>query len=514
MRTPAPLAHNFITVGVWTLASRILGFVRDIVLAALLGAGPVAEAFLIAFSLPNMFRRIFAEGAFNTAFVPIFSKKLESGEGAAEFASEAFATLSAFLILFTLLAQLVMPVLVVAMASGFLGDSRFELAVIYGRIAFPYILFISLAALLSGVLNSTGRFAAAAAAPTLLNVAFIGALTGAHLAEIDPGLTLVWTVPIAGVGQFALVWIAAARAGFLIRLRLPSLSPEMRRLAVIAAPAALAGGVVQVNLLIGRQVASVFEGAVAWLNYADRLYQLPLGVVGIAIGIVLLPDLSRKLESGDAAGARAGYSRAAETALALAVPAALALAVIPLPIISILFERGQFTHADAQATAAALAIYAVGLPAFVLQKVVQPLFFARHDTRTPFNCAVAALAINAVVAVGLASQMGFLASALGATIAGWSMLILLWSQARKFGEAAMPDAGFRRTLPKILLSALIMGGCLWLFSELTYESVAASPVRFVWLAGLVSGGIAIHGGLLHLTGAVSMAEIRRALRRN
>ena len=284
---PIRLVSGFLTVGLWTLLSRILGFARDMMIAAFLGTGPVAEAFLIAFALPNMFRRFFAEGAFNMAFVPMFSKKLEAGEDAEGFARDAFAGLAAVLIVFSVIALLAMPWLVLAMASGFAGDERFDLAVGFGRIAFPYILFISLAALLSGVLNAAGRFTAAAAAPVLLNVLFITAMILATKAGWPVGDALAWTVPVAGLAQLALVWLAAKRAGFNLKPRRPRMTPELKRLALIAAPAAMAGGVVQINLLVGRQVASFYEGAVAWLSYADRLYQLPLGVVGIAVGVAI-----------------------------------------------------------------------------------------------------------------------------------------------------------------------------------------------------------------------------------
>ena len=423
---PIRLFSGFLTVGLWTMASRVLGFVRDIMIAAFLGAGPVAEAFLIAFSLPNMFRRFFAEGAFNTAFVPMFSKKVESGEGAHEFARDALSGLAAVLIVFTLLAQIFMPWLVLAMAGGFSGDERLETATYFGRIAFVYILFISLAALLSGVLNATGRFTAAAAAPVLLNVLFIGAMGLAVWQGWPIGDTLAWTVPLAGIAQAALVWGAASRAGFRLLPRRPVLTPELRRLAVIAAPAALAGGVVQVNLLVGRQVASFFDGAIAWLNYADRLYQLPLGVVGIAIGVVLLPDLSRRLQAGDDAGGRSAFSRAGEMSLALTIPAAAALIAVPTPLISTLFQRGAFTAADTAATALAVAVYGAGLPAFVLQKVLQPLYFAREDTKRPFYYALVALVVNAGLAIGLAPFIGYIAAAIGTTLAGWATVGLLW----------------------------------------------------------------------------------------
>lgn len=385
---PIRLVSGFLTVGVWTLLSRILGFVRDIMIAAYLGTGPVAEAFLVAFSLPNMFRRFFAEGAFNMAFVPMFSKKLEGEEDAQTFARDAFTGLATILIVFTLLATVFMPFLVMAMASGFLGDERFDLAVAYGRIAFPYILFISLAALLSGVLNATGRFIAAAAAPVLLNVIFVVAILLGNRLDWPVGDTLAWAVPLAGIAQLVLVWIAASRAGFRLIPRRPRMTPDLKRLAIIAAPAALAGGVVQINLLVGRQVASFFDGAIAWLSYADRLYQLPLGVVGIAIGVVLLPDLSRRLRAGDLTGGRDAFNRACELSLALTVPAAVALMVIPLPLVTVLFQRGVFGADDATATALAVAIYGLGLPAFVMQKTLQPLFFARADTRRPFYYAL------------------------------------------------------------------------------------------------------------------------------
>ena len=306
------MMRGIFTVGVWTFVSRILGFVRDVFIAGVLGATPVAEAFVLAFSLPNMFRRFFAEGAFNMAFVPIFSKKLASGDDPLDFARDALSMLALVLIILNAIAMLAMPYLVWIMASGFSGDERFDLTVVFGRIVFPYILFISLPALASGVLNSAGRFAATSAAPILLNICFIGGLFVGNWAGWNIGLTLAWSVPVAGIAQLVFVWVAAHRAGFTLVPRFPRMTPQMNRLAVIAAPAALAGGVVQVNLVVGRQIASYFEGANAWLYYADRLYQLPLGVVGIAIGIVLLPDLSRRLRLGDTDGGRDAFNRAAE----------------------------------------------------------------------------------------------------------------------------------------------------------------------------------------------------------
>jgi len=514
--TPIRLVAGVLTVGVWTLLSRIAGFVRDILIAGFLGAGPVAEAFFVAFALPNMFRRFFAEGAFNTAFVPMFSKKLEAGDDPDGFASDALSALGGILLIVTLFALVAMPWLVIAMASGFLGDARFDLAVDYGRDVFVYILFISLTALLSGVLNAAGHFAAAAAAPIVLNLVLVAALLLTHArgdGAIAIGQTLVWGVVLAGVLQLAVVWVAVRRAGFRVRIRRPRLTPELKRLAIIAAPAALAGGVVQINLLVGRQVASFFEGAIVWLNMADRLYQLPLGMVGIAVSVVLLPDLSRRLQAGDLAGGRASFNRATEISLVLTVPAAVALVVIPLPLVSVLFERGAFTPEDTAATAAALAIYGLGLPAFVLQKTLQPLYFAREDTRSPFRYALAAMIINAVVAIGLAPVIGYLAAAVGTTAAAWVMVWLLWRGSRGMGEAARLDDRLLRRGPRIAGAAVLMGAVIYAAQLGLSPFLYADAQRYLALAALVLAGMFSYAVIGRLAGAFSLSDIRAALRR-
>lgn len=507
------LMAGVLTVGVWTLISRVLGFLRDILIAATLGSGPVAEVFMVAFTLPNMFRRFFAEGAFNAAFVPMFSKKYEAGDDSLRFAQDTFAALTAVLIVVTAIALLAMPWLVIAMASGFLGSERFDLAVVYGRIAFPYILFISLAAMLSGLLNATGRFLAAAAAPVLLNVAFIASITVALTLGWDIGWTMIWTVPFAGIAQMLLVWAAARRAGYTLTPRWPRLTPEIRKLAIIAAPAALAGGVVQINLLVGRQVASFFDGAIVWLSFADRLYQLPLGVVGIAVGIVLLPELSRRLQAGDGAGGREAANRAAEFSLALTVPAAVALLVVPGPLVDVLFRRGAFDSTDVEATAMAVAVYGLGLPAFVLQKVVQPLYFAREDTTSPFRFAVVALIVNAAIAIGLAPVIGFMAAAWGTTIAGWAMLGLLIWKSHQFGDAARIDDRLKARAPRVLGASVLMGAVLWALARVLGDLWLAGGLRYVALLALVSGGIVAYLVFAHLLGAMRLGELRGAVRR-
>jgi putative peptidoglycan lipid II flippase len=510
---PIRLITSVLTVGGWTLLSRGAGFARDIMMAAYLGAGPVAEAFLIAFSLPNMFRRFFAEGAFNMAFVPMFAKKLEGGEDAAGFARDAFSGLAAVLIVFSVLGTLAMPWLVWAMASGFQGDARFDLAVLYGRIGFSYILFISLVALLSGVLNAFGRFTEASFVPVLMNLMFIAAMLIAARAGWDMGLTLAWTVPLTGIAQLAFTWVAAHRAGFRLSLRWPRMTPDLRRLAVIAAPAVLAGGVVQINLLVGRQVASFTEGAVAWLSYADRLYQLPLGVVGIAIGTVLLPDLSRRLRAGDHHGGRHSFNRGAEFALALTIPAAVALMVIALPLISVLFQRGAFGATDAANTALALAAYGAGLPAFVLHKVLQPLYYAREDTRRPFHYAVVSMLVNVVIAVSLVPLIGFVAAALATTLSGWIMVWQLWRGSRLMGPEAQFDDRFLSRLPRIIAASAAMGVLLYGLSLILAPALATEGWRYPALGALVLAGIVAYFAVGTAMGAFRLAEFRSLLRR-
>lgn len=513
MSNPIKLFSSFATVGSWTLISRIAGFAREIIFANLFGSSATAEAFQVAFSLPNMFRRFFAEGAFNMAFIPLFSKKLQSGEKPQEFANDALNALASLLIILTVIATIAMPWLVWAMASGFSGDARMDMAVDFGRICFPYILFISLAALFSGVLNASGKFAAAAAAPVFLNFILAGAMLYAIWSGRDPGKALVLAVPIAGIVQLAIVWRATDKLGIKLRPAIPRWTPELKNLAIIAAPAAMAGGVVQINLLVGRQIASYFDGAIQWLAVADRLYQLPLGVVGIAIGVVLLPSLSRQIQAGDEAGGQNTFNRAVEFSLFLTIPSAVALTVIALPLVSVLFERGAFLRSDSLQTASVLMVYGFGLPAFVLQKVLQPLYFAREDTKTPFYYALVSMVINATLAIGLASTLGFIAAAIGTSIASWGMVFLLWRGTKKMGNAAQFDLKFKRRCPKIILASLIMGGFLYLGQNLLGESLYHSSLRYVSFTTLLCIGIISYFTVSIILGTISKKELRMLLRR-
>ena len=511
---PIRLMRGFLTVGFWTLASRILGFAREILLLSYIGPGPVMDAFVAAFRLPNMFRRFFAEGAFNAAFVPMFSKRYEGGEDPEGFASDALSLLSTAVLTLTATAMIFMPAMVWLTADGFSGDERFDLTVGYGRIVFPYIVCLSLAALFSGVLNASGRFAAAAAAPALLNIVMIPALVIGHWVGGPVVNWLIWSIPVGGILQLGLVWIATRKAGFNIRLKLPRYTPEMSEMVRVAVPAALASGVVQINLLVGQRVASDFTGSVGWLYAADRLYQLPLGVIGIAVGIVLLPDLSRRLKANDSDGARNAFSRAGEFSMFLTIPCAVAFLVVPLPLVSVLFERGATSADDSAAIATALAIYAVGLPAFVLQKLLQPLFFAREDTKRPFHYAVWAMVINAGIAIGLAPYLQWLAPAIATTVASWIMVLQLALGARSFGDVARFDTRLRQRLWRICAASAAMGGALWWLAVALSPWLGTAGWRYLALLALILLGSLVYFLVGRVIGAFDIKDLRNASRRN
>lgn len=517
------LLKSFATVGGMTMMSRVLGFVRDILIAAVLGTGPVADAFFVAFKFPNLFRRLFAEGAFNAAFVPLFAKRLE-GEGAKsarQFAEEAFAVLLTVLLIFTGLAQLAMPVLMYVIAPGFADTpDKFEMSVVFTQIAFPYLLFMSLVALLSGVLNSLGKFAAAAFAPVLLNIILIATLTLAAPYFDNAGLALVWGVSLAGLAQFAMLVYAAHRAGFAPRLRRPKLTPGVRRLVKLGIPGVIAGGIAQISLLIGTIIASLQDGAVSWLYYADRVYQLPLGVIGIAIGIVLLPDLARRLRAADEGGAMWTQNRAMEFSMLLTLPAAAALIAIPGPIIETLFERGAFDAADTLQTQMALCAFAFGLPAFVLIKVFSPGFFAREDTMTPMRFAAAGIAVNIVGSLVLFYQIGFVGIAIATSVSAWVNAGLLWWRLRAKGHYAA-DERLARRLPLIVLASALMGAFLWamttyagpLAMSLMPVGWTAEALGIIALGALVAGGGLVYALLCQVTGAARLSDIKQAMRR-
>ena len=517
------LFRSAATVGGFTMISRVLGFVRDMLIAALIGTGPVADAFVVAFRFPNLFRRLFGEGAFNAAFVPLFARRLEEEgrEAARLFGQQVFSVLLAALLVLTIAAEISMPWLMYVIAPGFVDDpEKFDLAIVLTRIAFPYLLFMSLVALFSGVLNSMGRFAAAAAAPIVLNIVLISVLTVAALLGLgnsrETGVLLTWGVAVAGALQFIMLVVACYRAGMIFPAGRPRLTPGVKRLIALGIPGVIAGGITQINILIGTIIASLQEGAVSYLYYADRVYQLPLGVVGIAIGIVLLPDLSRRLGAGDTDGVDESQNRALEFSMLLTVPAAAALVVMPFPVVQVLFERGAFNAADTYATAAAVAAFGLGLPSFVLIKVFSPGFFAREDTRTPMIFAGISILTNVVGSLLLFSQIGHVGIAVASSVAGWINAILLIVTLMRRGQYT-PDARLKQRLPRILLASIAMGAVLWAVMTYAGEFFVASvtlELRIAVLVALVALGIAVFFAMAEATGAARLRELMNQFRRS
>lgn len=515
------LLKNFATVGGATLASRLLGFVRDLLLAAAVGTGPVADAFVVAFRLPNLFRRLFAEGAFNSAFVPLFGRAVEEqGEdGARRFAGEIGSGLLFCLLVLTALAQIFMPVVVWALAPGFVGDAeKFDLTVLMARIAFPYLIFMSLLAFIGGILNTYQRFAAAAFAPVMLNVVMSIVLGGVLFLGVEDnttlGIILTVGVTVGGIVQLAIVLIDLRRLGFSIPVYRPKYTASAKRLLALGIPGVVAGGVTQINVAVGQIIASMQDGANSLLYYADRLYQLPLGVIGIAIGVVLLPSLTRQLRSGQEDQYQRSLNNALEFSLVLTLPAAVALAVVPHEIVSVLFERGKFGPEAVEGTAAALAAFAIGLPAFVLNKVFSPGYFAREDTKTPMKFATVGLVINVALSVLLFPMFQHVGIALATTIAGWINTGLLVGVLWRRGHFS-PNLTVLRKIGLILVASLVMGVVVHLMSShlqpyLTHGSLL---VRLGGLGGLVVVGIVTFGAIAQVTGGSNLVAHAKSFRR-
>ena len=522
------LYKSFATVGGLTLLSRVFGFMRDILIAATLGSGWVADAFVVAFRFPNLFRRLFGEGAFNSAFVPIFAKKIE-GEGkeaARSFAEDALAGLFFVLLILTLVAELAMPFLMHGLAPGFDAQpDKFDLAVLLTRITMPYLLCMSLVALMSGALNSVGKFAESSSVSIVLNGAMMAAtlisLWLGYKAGAEAGIIQALGVFIAGFLQLWLLMWGMKRAGLSLRLRWPRWTDDLRRLWQLGVPGIISGGVTQINIAIGTVIASMQPGAVSQLYYADRIYELPLAIVGIAVGVVLLPDVSRQLRAGNIAGVMDSQNRSLEFAMMLTVPAALALAAMPVDIVRVLFERGAFKPEDTVSTAAVLAVFALGLPAFVLIKVFSPAYFAREDTKTPMRYATISLTANTIGSItlfflfrhlGMMPQLGI---AVATTFGGWLNAALLWSTLRSRRDF-VADPRLKRNLPLIGVASLAMAAVLLLAARPLQPYLQPQQgflVEASALAVLVGLGLFVFCGVILATGVMTPAQLSRFTRR-
>lgn len=520
------LIRRISTVGGFTLISRILGMARDLLMARYLGAGMAADAFFIAFKLPNFFRRLFAEGAFSVGFVPLFSRALgrdvtpESQAEAEAFASRVLGWLLPVLLVLLLVMELAMVPVMMGLTGAFPEDGqaateKFDLVVELGRYTFPYLVLISLVSFFAGMLNAVGRFSAAAFAPVLLNIMMIGALTLFHETNHQAARTLAVAVSLSGVLQLVWLYWASRKAGLRVSLPRPRLSEDVRELLRVMAPAAIGAGVMQINLLADVVIAARLlpEGSVSWLFYADRLAQLPLGVIGIAVGTVLLPGISRLLAANDETAAQSQQNRALEFSLLLTLPAATALGVLAGPIIATLFEREAFLVSDTSATAAALVAYAAGLPAYVIQKGLNPAYFARGDTRTPVIFATASLILNLILNLILIRYFAHVGLAIATAVSAWLNVGLLYGGLVRRGHFRV-DRQLIASSMKFIGASLIMAALLFGSRGLWQAFLGQGELaRLITLTGLVAAGASTYFSILLITGGLKISRIRRYIGR-
>ncbi|MEM7568602.1 MAG: murein biosynthesis integral membrane protein MurJ [Pseudomonadota bacterium] len=512
------LARSALTVGAMTMASRVAGFARDWLMALTLGAGPAADAFFVAFKLPNFFRRLFAEGAFSAAFVPYFSAIHARDPSAGEaFAQRVLSVLVPVLALFILLVEVFMPGVVYALTGGFKdGDpDKLALAIELSRLTFPFLALISLVSLLSGVLNGLGRFAAAAGVPVVLNLSLISAMLLAPGAPQEVARNLAVGVTIAGLLQVLMLLAALRRQGFALGLIAPSLSPNVRNMLKAMAPAAIGAGAVQINLLIDVLLATRYlpEGSISYLYYGDRLVQLPIGVIGVAVGTALLPSLSKALSLGEGARGNQLMNTAAEMVLVVTLPAMVALLTVPEIFIRILFEHGAFDRQDTVQTVKALMAYACGLPAYVLIKVFTPGFFARGDTKTPVQISMGCLMLNTALGIALMQVFAHAGLALATAVAAWTNALLLWLVLARRRHFTLAPQVLGRCV-RMLIAALVMAGGLYGAIHAAAPLLGKHPsIALPTLIAIVAAAMALYALSGTLVRAFDMARVKAAFTR-
>lgn len=504
------------TVGGMTLVSRILGFVREVMIAGILGTGPIAEAFIVAMRLPNLLRQMFAEGAFSAAFVPVFTRHVaEQGLGGARlFAEQVLSVLLVVLLLMTLAAELCMPWLIHIFAPGFDAfPEKFGATVLFTGITFPYIVFMSLCALQGGMLNGLHKFGQNAVAPVILNAILIATMWFIHGDNFYVGEALAWSVTLAGLVQFLWLTIACHRAGLKLRLPWPRFTPEVVRLCRLMVPGLIGSSVNQINLAVSTILASLHPGSVSYIYYADRLYQLPLALIGSAIGVVLLPALTRALRSGEPANALNMQNRALELGLLLSLPATVGLMVAALPIVTTVYQRGAFSHDDAASVALALIIMSAGLPAYVANKALTAAFLAREDTTTPFKQALVGVAVNIAISVALTPTYGFIGVATGTMVAAWVNSGVLAAILLRRGFLTF-DARLQRTLPRLFIACLGLGVVTWASSLYLWPGPGASTLQqAIALCLIIALGAVAFGGLVLALRISSIADLRNLRRK-
>ena len=510
------LVKSTLTIGFFTFLSRISGFVRDVMMANLIGASWLSDAFFVAFKLPNFFRRLFAEGAFNAAFIPSFSSILtaDGREAAIRFAGEVMSVLLLVLLILNAIFIVFMPWITPLFAPGFADTpEKFDLTVTLSQITFPYILFISLVSLLGGILNSMGKFAAPAASPILLNLCMIGGMLWLNDISPTPAHALSYAVLIAGMVQLGWLILACVRSDMMPPLVSPRLTKQVKTMLLLMAPAALGSGVQQLNLLIDVIIASHIPGAVSYLYYADRITELPIGMIGVAVGTVLLPMLSKQIRSGDVAAARTSMNRALELVLLFGLPATAALMVIAKPIIMVLYQHGAFTAHDMAEATPTLIAFTLGLPAFLAVKVFAPGFYANHDTKTPFKIAVTCVVVNLFFNLTLSGPFAQVGMALATTIAGWvNVGAMVWILHKR--EVFMADGLLKSRLIKMVAASAIMAAALAVVQGLVAHLYEQGPVmKVVALSSVITVGMVVFGISVLVLKAYDASVMTRLLRR-
>jgi putative peptidoglycan lipid II flippase len=515
------LARNVFVQTFFTLGSRVLGFARDLALNARFGGqGPLMDCWATAQMLPNLFRRLFAEGAFAQGFVPVFAaaRAQEGAETADRIASQAMAFVMMIVAIVTIGIEVAMPWIMPALLSAYIDDpDTLATATLMAQLAMPYLVFMTLASLLSGVLNTLGRFALTAAAPILLNICTIIPLVIAP-SEQQAAEWAAAAVTVSGVLQCTLLWWGAHRLGVNLRLVLPVLSKGVRRMLAIAVPGAIAGGALQVSSLVTQALSGSDEGARSVLYNSDRLYQLPLGLIGVAVGLALVPRLSRHFAENDHAGAARTMDDGIGLSMAFTLPAAVALLVMPFFIIDATVTRGAFTAADAQRTAEVLRQFAWGVPAFVLAKVFTPPFFARQKSKRPMQFSLISVAITVIVGATLWYWLptqgidGTIGLGIATSFGAWVNVFLLAGALAREGAYTMGAAVWKRMI-RLLMASVLMGVfagvCAWQYPLLSQLLLTKEVAVLV----VIIVGVVIYGLAAFALRAVTLAEIKGALRR-
>ena len=487
------LIKPFLTISGFTFISKILGFVRDILIAAFVGAGIIADVFFVAFKLPNFFRRLFAEGAFSAAFIPIFSSILKTNgrSKAIQFGSEVLSLLFFILFIIIIIFEFLMPLVVYFLAPGFAQDPiKLNLLVELSRITFPYLFFISLVSLYTGVLNSFNKFAAGAAAPILLNLTFIIFILSFEEIFKTQGHMLSWAVFFAGLFQLIFLIFAIYKNDLQIFFITPKYSDYIKKLFKLIVPGAIGAGVIQINLLVDIILASFLKtGSISYLYYAERINQLPIALIGVALGTALLPTLAKQISNNEKSKALYTQNRAIEFSLFLAIPASIAIFILAEPIISSFFERGEFNVNHTILSANALKAFSIGIPAYVLVKILTPIFFARQNTLTPVKIAIFCVLINFLFNIVLMQFYQHVGIAIATAIASWVNCILLFYVLLKSKEVIL-DKILKEKFKKTLIINIIFAILIFYFKDYmnvfsNYKFLNLSVFVFLSISGYV-----------------------------